>query len=55
VRRIHEAAEGLEDRIAELSQDMAHLDIRLKELEELEAALDATLRPPQSALMRAAA
>jgi hypothetical protein len=55
VRRIHEAAEGLEDRIAELSQDMAQLDIRLRELAELEAALDATLRPPQSALMRAAA
>jgi hypothetical protein len=55
VRRIHEAAEGLEDRITELSQDMAQLDIRLRELAELEAALDATLRPPQSALMRAAA
>ncbi|MBI5786499.1 MAG: dynamin family protein [Rhodocyclales bacterium] len=55
VRRIHEAAEGLEDRIAELSQDIALLDTRLRELAELEAALDATLRPPQSALMRAAA
>ncbi|MBI4998723.1 MAG: dynamin family protein [Rhodocyclales bacterium] len=55
VRRIHEAAEGLEDRITELSQDLAQLDVRLRELAELEAALDATLRPPQSALMRAAA
>lgn len=55
VRRIHEAAEGLEDRIAELSQDVALLDTRLRELAELEAALDATLRPPQAAQMRAAA
>jgi primosomal protein N'' len=55
VRRIHEAAEGLEDRIEELAQDRALLDARLKELAELEAALDAALRPPQAALMRAAA
>ncbi len=55
VRRIHEAAEGLEDHIDELTQDRAQLDARLKELAELEAALDATLRPPQAALVRAAA
>ena len=55
VKRIHDAAEGLEDRIEELGQDRALLDARLGELAELEAALDATLRPPQAAPMRAAA
>jgi hypothetical protein len=55
VRRIHEAAEGLEDRIEELAQDQALLEKRLADLAEVAAALDATLRPPQAALMRAAA
>jgi predicted GTPase len=55
VKRIHDAAEGLEDRIEELDQDRALLDARLGELAELEAALDATLRPPQAAPIRAAA
>lgn len=54
VKRIHEAAEGLEDRIGELDQDRALLDARLGELAELEAALDTTLRPPQAARARAA-
>jgi hypothetical protein len=55
VKRIHEAAEGLEDRIEELAQDRALLDARLGELAELEAALDATLHLPPAAQMRAAA
>jgi hypothetical protein len=55
VKRIHDAAEGLEDRIEELGQDRALLDARLGELAALEAALDATLRPPEAARMRAAA
>jgi hypothetical protein len=56
VRRIHEAAEGLEDRIAELSQEIALLDSRLVDLAEVAAALDVTLRPPKAAgKMRVAA
>jgi hypothetical protein len=55
VRRIHDAADGLEERIDELVLDSAQLKARLKELAELEAALDVTLIPTQAALMRAAA
>lgn len=54
VKRIHDAAEGLEERIDELAQDGVQLDLRLKELAELEKALDAALRPPQTAPARAA-
>ncbi|HZV53861.1 MAG TPA: dynamin family protein [Rhodocyclaceae bacterium] len=47
VRRIHEAADSLEDRIEELMQEQSLLNARLNELEELEAGLEAALRPPQ--------
>jgi DNA anti-recombination protein RmuC len=43
VRRIHEAADGLEDRIEELNQDKALLDRRLSELMELKTALEMTV------------
>jgi predicted GTPase len=46
LRRIHEAADSLEDRIEELEHAKALLDARLNELEELEAGLKAALRPP---------
>ncbi|MBU1236718.1 MAG: dynamin family protein [Gammaproteobacteria bacterium] len=55
VRRIYEAAEGLEDRIEELTQERTLLDDRLKELAQMETALDQTLRPPNAAPIRAAA
>jgi DNA repair exonuclease SbcCD ATPase subunit len=55
VRRIHEAAESLEDRIEEVDNAKALLDARLNELEELEVGLLAALRPPRQAPLRAAA
>jgi hypothetical protein len=46
VRRIHDAAEGLEDRISELTQARAVASARLRELGELETALAAAANPP---------
>ena len=54
MRRIHEAAEGLEDRIAELAQERAELAIKLNQLAEIELALAETLAPPATRLQRAA-
>jgi uncharacterized protein (UPF0335 family) len=47
VRRIHDAADNLEDRIDDLAQDNKGLGSRLKELAELEAALENAQRPPR--------
>jgi hypothetical protein len=55
VRRIHEAAESLEERIEELQHGRAVLEARLNELEELQAGLEAALRPPRRATLRVAA
>lgn len=55
IRRIHEAADTLEDRIEELEHAQATLDAQLNELDELEASLEATLRAPERPPMRAAA
>ncbi len=55
VRRIHEAADSLEDRIDEVEDARAVLDNQLNDLKELEAGLLAALRPPRSAALRTAA
>jgi hypothetical protein len=55
VRRIHEAAESLEDRIDELTTAKATLAARLSELAELEAGLLAALNPPRQGSWQAAA
>lgn len=55
VRRIHEAADSLEDRIDEVEDARAVLNNQLNDLKELEAALLAALRPPRSAALRTAA
>jgi predicted GTPase len=55
VRRIHEAADSLEDRIDEVEDGKAVLNTQLDDLKELEAGLLAALRPPRSAALRTAA
>jgi hypothetical protein len=55
MKRIHEVAGGLEERIDELDQDRTLLDARLKELAKLERSLEAALLPPKQMLERAAA
>ena len=55
VRRIHEAAEGLEDRIDEVEDATTVLDTQIAELKELEVGLLAALQPPHGAASRAAA
>jgi DNA repair exonuclease SbcCD ATPase subunit len=55
MRRVHEVAGGLEERIDELTQERTLLDARLKELAKLEGALEAALLPPQHMAERAAA
>ena len=49
VRRIHEAAEGLEDRIDEVEDATAVLDTQIADLKELEVGLLAALQPPRAA------
>jgi hypothetical protein len=55
VRRIHDAADNLEDRIDDLAQDNKGLGSRLKELAELEAALENAQRLPRHEPEQAAA
>ncbi|WIM04746.1 MAG: dynamin family protein [Candidatus Nitricoxidivorans perseverans] len=55
IRRIHEAADTLEDRIEEMEHAQALLDAQINELDKLEASLEATLRAPERPQLRAAA
>lgn len=54
MRRIHDAAESLEDRIDEMEQGREGLKTRMGELERLMALLEATLSPPREESKRAA-
>lgn len=47
VKRIHEATDSLEERIGETKHSLTLLEAQLNELEELDAGLEAALRPPQ--------
>jgi hypothetical protein len=55
VQRIHEAADSLKERIDELAHAKATVAAQLNELEELEAVLEAALRPPTRPALRAVA
>ena len=56
IRRIHEAADSLEDSIEEMEQAKTQLDTQLSELEALASALAATLQAmPATTALRVAA
>jgi len=55
VKRIHEAADSLKERIDEIVHAQAVVSAQINELEELEAVLEGALRPPTRPALRAVA